>query len=55
MTMKRNSTDGARVNDDLRHRHERGIELDIESGERAERRDEQHDAVHRVALPDDER
>jgi len=46
--------DGAGVDDDLRHGGERRVEQHVEPGERAERRDEQHHAVHRVLLPDDE-
>jgi hypothetical protein len=46
--------DGAGVDDDLRHGNEGGVELNVETRQRSERRNEQQHAVHRVSLPDHE-
>jgi hypothetical protein len=47
--------DGAGVDDDLNDGNERRVEEDVESRDGAEREHQQQHAVHRVALPDDER
>ena len=46
--------DGAGVDDDLRHGDKRRVQLDVQPGQCRERHDQEHHAVHRVALPDDE-
>jgi hypothetical protein len=46
--------DRAGVDDDLNHRHEWRIEQHVEAGQRAERGDQEQDAVDRVPLRDDE-
>jgi hypothetical protein len=46
--------DGAGVDDDLNHRHERRIEQDVETRQCGERCDQQQHAVNRVALRDHE-
>ena len=42
------------VHDDLRDRGERRVEQDVDAGEGGKRRDQQHHAVDRVPLADDE-